>query len=106
MSSSLVAKHWKSKLIERDVFGHLASVAYHTRFDSVFSGLRQILRHHEVVEIVVEAWHLINQGEVTNFDVVPFLVDWQISENLGASFIEVEYQILQLFFMHLEVLHN
>ena len=39
-SSSFVAKHWKSKFIERDVFGHLPIVTDHTRFNSVFGRLR------------------------------------------------------------------
>jgi hypothetical protein len=102
----LVSESVDAQLVESDVFGDRAVVLEHLRADAGLRGLRQLVLQHEVVQEAVQARHLVDQRHVVHSERLGRFVDRHLRENLWPELIHVHDQVLELLFVHLEVLHS
>lgn len=73
--------------------------------DARFGCLGQVLLQHEVVEVVCQTRHLVDQGELVHRQLTVRCLGWQFCEDFGTMGVHLDDQVFELLFVHFEVLH-
>jgi len=83
----------------------VALVAGHVGSDARLGCLRQVLLQHEVVEVVCETRHLVDQSELVHRQLTVRCLGWQLGEDFWTMGVHLDNQVFKLLLVHLEVLH-
>lgn len=90
-----------------DFLGLGTRVGDHSGADAILDCLGNVVCAHEVVEEEIQTRELVNESEVIQGDrMLASLAIGDVSPNARTILFNVDNQVLELFFMHLEVLHD